>query len=192
MNAAEHIVDAYFRLVRGCFTLADKKVIKGNNRQLDILAYHLKLREAFHIEVGVTHQQNWCLSIEDLAPHFDKKFFGTSPERKGAVNGTTDFEKGKSYWKKITATYEDVGFRPEEVRRVWVAWIIKEVDGTVPINIDFHSKHLDQTFPIQILSLRDFVLPQLQNGIGTANYDDELLRVLGFVKQRELQSAVAA
>lgn len=191
MNAAEHIVDAYFRLVRGCFTLSDKKVIKGNNRQLDILAYHLKSREAFHIEVGVTHQQNWCLSIEDLAPQFDKKFFGTSPERKGAIKGTTDFEKGKSYWTKIIETYEDVGFNPKEVRRVWVAWIVKGGDGRTPINVDFYSRQLDRTFPIQILSLRDFVLPELQNKIGTANYDDELLRILGFVKQRELQSAVA-
>jgi hypothetical protein len=190
MNASEHIVDAYFRLVRGCFTLADKKVIKGNNRQLDVLAYHLKSREAFHIEVGVTHQQNWCLSIEELAPHFDKKFFGTSPERKGAVDGMTDFEKGKSYWSKITETYENVGFNPEEVIRVWVTWIVRGVDGRSPINVEFYSNHLNRTFPIQILSLRDYVLPQLQNEIGTANYDDELLRVLGFVKQRELQSAM--
>ncbi|MDQ2822274.1 MAG: hypothetical protein M3Y65_18135 [Pseudomonadota bacterium] len=120
MNAAEHIVDAYFRLVRGCFTLADKKVVKGNNRQLDILAYHLKSREAFHIEVGVTHQENWCLSAEDLGPHFDKKFFGAPPKLNGATNGTTDFEKGKSYWEKITATYEEVGFAPDEVKRIWV------------------------------------------------------------------------
>ena len=65
MNAAEHIVDAYFRLSRGCFTLADRKVTKGNNRQLDILAYHLKDQHEFHIEVGVTHQENWCPTLEE-------------------------------------------------------------------------------------------------------------------------------
>ncbi|MDP1539464.1 MAG: hypothetical protein U0998_10730 [Moraxellaceae bacterium] len=66
MNAAEHIVDAYFRLARGCFMLADKKVKKGNNRQLDILAYHLKDQLEFHIEVGVTHQENWRPTLEEL------------------------------------------------------------------------------------------------------------------------------
>lgn len=191
MNAAEHIVDAYFRLVRGCFTLADKKVIKGNNRQLDILAYHLRSRDAFHIEVGVTHQENWCLSVEELGPQFEKKFFGAPPERKGAEGGATDFEKGKSYWNQITATYEEVGFSSEEIKRVWVCWIVTGADGRAPIDVEFQSKHLNRSFPIQVLSLRDFVLPQLQDKIGTANYDDELLRVLGFVKQREIQSSVA-
>ncbi|MDQ2822275.1 MAG: hypothetical protein M3Y65_18140 [Pseudomonadota bacterium] len=65
------------------------------------------------------------------------------------------------------------------------------MNGTAPIEVEFYSKHLHRFFSIQILSLRDFVLPQLQNKIGTANYDDELLRVLGFVKQREMQSAAA-
>ncbi|QYG00150.1 hypothetical protein [Massilia sp. NP310] len=190
MNASEHIVDAYFRLVLGCFTLGDKKVVKGNNRQLDLLAYHLKTREAFHIEVAVTHQMNWCVRLEELGPHFDKKFFGLPDERKGAANGTTDFEKGKVYWEQINATYEDVGFEPDQVKRVWVCWIIKGADGAAPIETQFYSKHLNRTFPIQILSLRDFVLPRLQDKIGTANYDDELLRVLGFVKQRELQTAM--
>jgi len=191
VNAAEHIVDAYFRLVRGCFTLADKKVLSGNNRQLDILAHNLKTSEAFHIEVGVTHRENWCLPVEDLGPQFEKKFFGVSPERKGASNGKTDFEKNKSYWKRIEATYEDVGFDPAKVKRVWVCWIVTGADGREPIEVEFYSKHLGLTFPIQILSMRDLVLPKLQDQIGTANYDDELLRVLGFVKQREMQSLVA-
>jgi hypothetical protein len=38
MNAAEHIVDSHFRIVRDYFTLADQKVLHGNNRQLDLLA----------------------------------------------------------------------------------------------------------------------------------------------------------
>lgn len=130
------------------------------------------------------------MRLEELGPHFDKKFFGLPDGRKGAANGTTDFEKGKVYWEQINATYEDVGFEPDQVKRVWVCWIIKGADGAGPIETQFYSKHLNRTFPIQILSLRDFVLPRLQDKIGTANYDDELLRVLGFVKQRELQTAM--
>lgn len=190
MNSAEHIVDAYFRLARGCFTLADMKVKKGNNRQLDILAYHLKDKLEFHIEVGVTHQENWCPTLEELGPKFEKKFFGVSPERKGKNSGTTDFEKGKSYWPQIEATYSEVGFNPSAVRRVWVCWVVKGVNNSTPIKLNFKSEHLSRTFEIEIISLRDFILPKLQNVIGTANYDDEILRTLGFVKQRELQSAV--
>lgn len=191
MNAAEHIVDAYFRLVLGCFTLVDQKVLRGNNRQLDLLAYHLKLRFAFHIEVGVTHRQNWCPTLEELGPQFEKKFFGTSPERKGKSAGTTDFEKGKNYFTNIEETYREVGFEPAEVRRVWVCWIVKNHEDTKPIETEHHSERLSRSFKIAVLSLRDFVLPELANAIGTANYDDEILRTLGFVKQRELQSAVA-
>lgn len=191
MNAAEHIVDAYFRLVRGCFTLGDRKVTRGNNRQLDLLAYNLSEQIAFHIEVGVTHQENWCATLDELAPQFEKKFFGASPERKGKTAGTTDFEKGKSYWKQIGATYSEVGFNPSLVRRVWVCWVLKGQTCSSPIIHRFQSQHLGQTFEIEILGLRDYVLPALEVAIGTSNYDDEILRTLAFVKQRELQTAVA-
>jgi hypothetical protein len=191
MNAAEHIVDAYFRLRRDCFTFSDRKVTKGNNRQLDILAYHVKQKLQYHVEVGVTHQENWCPTLEELGPQFEKKFFGAPPERKGKTGGTTDFEKGKSYFSQIEETYTEVGFSPDHVKRVWVCWIVKGNESNKPLVVQFDSKHLNRKVEIEILSLRDFILPELANAIGTANYDDEILRVLGFVKQRELQTAVA-
>lgn len=191
MNAAEHIVDSYYRLVQGCFTLADRKVAKGNNRQLDILAYDIKQSTCYHIEVGVTHRKNWCPSPKELIPQFDKKFFGTVPERKGRSDGTTDFEKGKSYWKQIEDTYKAVGFDPRKVQRVWVCWILKHHDGTKPVLLKHKPKGQTLEYTVEVMSLRDFILPQLENAIGTSNYDDEILRTLGFVKQRELQSAVS-
>lgn len=191
MNVAEHIVDSYYRLVRGCFTIADRKVAKGNNRQLDILAYDIKQTICYHIEVGVTHRENWCPSPKELTHQFNKKFFGAVPERKGKSGGTTDFEKGKSYWKQIEDTYKDVGFDPKKVQRVWVCWILKNQDGTQPVLLKHTPKGQKQEYSVEVLSLRDFILPQLQNAIGTSNYDDEVLRTLGFVKQRELQSAVS-
>lgn len=191
MNAAEHIVDAYFRLCRGCFTLVDKKVSRGNNRQLDILAVHLIEGHQFHIEVGVTHRENWCPTIGELGLLFEKKFFGSPSERKDKNAGTTDFEKNKSYWPQIEATYKEVGFNPAEIQRVWVCWVVKGLKDSEPINLNFDSKHLSATFNIQVLSLRDFILPKLESAIGTSNYDDEILRTLGFIKQRELQSAIA-
>lgn len=57
--------------------------------------------------------------------------------------------------------------------------------------LSFHSKHLNCTFEVEVLGLRDFILPELADAIGTANYDDEILRTLGFVKQRELQTSVS-
>jgi hypothetical protein len=82
MNAAEHIVESYFRLCRGCFTLSDRKVKDGNNR---------------------------------------------------------------------------------------------------------HSKHLNRPFQIEVISLRDLVLPELEEKIETANYNDEILRTLTFIKRRDVQ-----
>jgi hypothetical protein len=187
MNAAEHIVESYFRFCRGCFTLSDRKVVRGNNRQLDILAYQVKEKLQFHIEVDVTHRPNWCPTREKLGPEFEKKFFGAPPERMGKTAGTTDFEKRKSYFPQIKKTYVAAGFSPAEVKRVWVCWIVKEEENTKPLVLPFHSKHLKRTFKIEVLSLRDFVLPELENAIGTANYDDEILRALGFIKQRESQ-----
>ena len=194
MNAAEQIVDAYFRLVRGCFTLADRKVEKGAGRQLDILAYNLRDMSSYHVEVGVTHQKNWCPTVASLKGDFEKKFFGVPPNR-NATDGRTDFEKKKSFWEAINQTYEEVGFETTKVRRVWVCWIIKDRADSSPYEYDFQSAHLesrgiDASFKIEVLSLRDYVIPRLQEKIGTANYDDVMLRTLGFMKQRELQSNV--
>jgi hypothetical protein len=191
MNTAEHIVESYFRLRRGCFTFSDRKVVKGNNRQLDILAYNLKEKLQFHIEVGVTHRLNWCPTRNDLELDFEKEFFGAPPKREGKGGGLSDYEKNKSYFSHIEETYVEAGFLPAEVRRVWVCWILsKEETNNKPLVIQFDSKHLNKTFEIEVLSLRDLILPELVDAIGTANYDDEILRVLGFVKQRQQQISV--
>jgi hypothetical protein len=192
MNAAEHIVESYFRLCRGCFTISDRKVTSGNNRQLDILAYDLKRKLQFHIEVSVTHRQNWCSTIEELRVEFERKFFGAPPKREGAVGGATDFEKGKSYFPKIEEAYVECGFSPACVKRVWVCWMVKAKDNSKPIVEQFRFDHPEGSFEIEILSLRDYVLPALEKAIGTANYDDEILRIIGFMKERESQVKAAS
>jgi hypothetical protein len=90
MNAAEHIVDAYFRLCRKCFTLSDLKVESGNNRLFDLLAHDLANGESFHIEVGGTHRPNWCPTITQLEERFEKKFFGAFPKRGDSSSKRTD------------------------------------------------------------------------------------------------------
>jgi hypothetical protein len=192
MNAAEHIVDAYFRLCRKCFTLSDLKVEQGNNRQFDLLAHDLIKGDSFHIEVGVTHRPNWCPNISDLETRFDKKFFGAAPAREGANAGRTDHEREKNYFKQIEATYRQVGIDPEKVKRVWVCWLVKGRDMSTPLPHKIRSKALNREFDVEILGLRDLVLPQLQTEIGTSNYEDEVLRTLGFLKQSNDQKAATA
>jgi hypothetical protein len=68
-----------------------------------------------------------------------------------------------------------------------VCWIVnKEAKNAKSFFMSF--SHLNRTYEIEVLSLRDCVLPELKDAIGTANYDDEILRTLGFMKQRELQT----
>jgi|GEM_PF-6134490 len=38
MNTTERIVESYFRICEGCLTTPDVKVVRGNNRQIDLLA----------------------------------------------------------------------------------------------------------------------------------------------------------
>ena len=186
MNTAEQIVDAYYRLCEDCFTISDRKVLGGNNRQIDILAYHLKDRRAYHVEVGVTHP-----AIKELGEKFDRKFFGKPGERDGS-SSNTDQAKGKNYFDKILQTYESVGLVPTEVNRVWVCWMVKGRKDPAPFTMTYAVPHLkNKKFDIQVLSMRDHVLNKLEEKIGTSNYDDVILRTLGFIKQRENQQAVA-
>ena len=191
MNATEHIIESYFRLCRGCFTISDRKVTGGNNRQLDILAYDLKKGLQFHIEVSVTHALTWSPTLEALHTDFEKKFFGAPPERHSSGGGATDYEKGKTYFSVIEEAYREVGFKPEDVERVWVCWIVNGKDNSEPIALQYFSGHLMKTFEIEVLSLRDLILPKLEERIGTAHYDDEILRTLSLLKQRQSQTVSA-
>jgi len=103
MNTTEKIVESYFRLCRKCFTIPDVKVIKGNNRQIDLLVFRVLTSEQFHVEVSVTHCRNWCPTAEELITEFDKKFFGVPP-RKNRSN--TDYARGVTYKENIYQTYK--------------------------------------------------------------------------------------
>lgn len=183
MNAAEHIVEAYFQIVKNCFTRVDVKVINGNNRQLDLLAINIKDNKQYHIEVGVTHRENWCSNVQELFGGFEKKFFGLPPMRQGK---NTDSSRGKSYFPQILDTYKEAGIDHDKIHRIWVCWIIKNPNQKEELLKTF-SDEKKIKIPIQILSLRDDVIPQLEDKIGTSNYDDEVLRTLSFLKQRNLQ-----
>ena len=182
MNAAEHIVDCYYRIVEQCFTMSDAKVIGGINRQLDILAANLTTGAQYHIESSVTHRTGSAPKAADLKRIFSKKFLGLPEKRSGKK---TDYALGKSYKKNIEETYKSYGLDPKKVNRVFVCWILHPKSDADKFLKEFESEH---KFKISVISFRDTILPKLREAVRTANYDDEILRTIGFIKEHDLQT----
>lgn len=63
MNTTEKIVESYFRLCQGYFTIANTKVINGNNRQIDLLAVNLKTNEQYQVEVSEKKTRGQPLTV---------------------------------------------------------------------------------------------------------------------------------
>ncbi|HNJ06109.1 MAG: hypothetical protein K1X78_16245 [Verrucomicrobiaceae bacterium] len=160
----------------------DAKVIGGINRQLDILAVNLKTGDQFHIESSVTHRLGWAPKPADLKAIFEKKFLGLPEKREGKK---TDHALGKQYQQNILDTYAGYGLDPKRIQRVFVCWVLHSKSTADELLQAFEDKH---KMPISILSFRDTILPELREEVGTANYDDEILRTIGFLKERDLQT----
>ena len=188
MNTVERVVEAYFRVCRGCFTMADVKVAGGNNRQLDLLALNPLTRDQYHIETSVTHQENWCPSSEKLLCAFERKFFGVPKEKSTGKPQNTDFGKGKTYRQQIFDTYKAVGLDPETIRRVWVCWIVTDSKNIESSISDYCKRRELPERAIEVISFRDLLLPELLANVQTSNYDDDILRLLSLIRQSEKQS----
>ncbi len=182
MNTVEHIVDCYFRICRKCFTMNDVKVDGGNNRQFDLLAVSLLTCEQFHVESSVSHSWDLCPDADTLLQEFDRKFFGVPPKRDGK---NTDFTKGKNYRDQINAMYCTLGLNADKINRVYCTWIRPTGDGLNERIIEYSQ--LKKVRPIEVISFRDEILPRLQESVATANYEDEALRTLSLLRQREIQ-----
>lgn len=182
MNAVEHIVEAYYRICRKCFTMHDVKIPGGNNRQFDLLAINLSDGSQYHVECSVTHVPRWCPDTAELKEDFDQKFLGIPTKREGP---NSDFTRGKTYKKQIFDAYRLFGLSPEKLQRVWVFWTSKD-----PENLDSFCNAYKEENGIRVyaLSLRDEIIPDLQKAVETANYDDEVLRTLSLLKQKENQT----
>ena len=180
MNTNEKIVESYFRLCLGCFTMADIKVINGNNRQIDLLAINLNTSEQYHVEVSVTHQENWCPTPESLFAEFERKYFGVPTKREGE---NTDYALGKTYEKQIYKTYETVGLNPSSIKRVWVCWTVKDA-GNIDHQLEHYCKKRGlERGAIEILSFRDAIIPSLIKKVATSNYEDDVLRTFSLLQQ---------
>jgi hypothetical protein len=183
MNTTEHIVESYYRLVKKCFTVSDIKVIRGNNRQFDLLAFHRPTESISHIEVSVTHQLNWTATLEKLEPFVAYKFFGAARDNSNRSENT-DAARGKNYYQEICNTYQAYWIRPADVNRVICVWALPETDEQKNEWLIRQSRiHHIRPGRISFLFFRDKVIPELLESIGRSNYDDEILRTLSFLKQ---------
>lgn len=164
--------------------MADIKVINGNNRQIDLLAVNLNTSEQYHVEVSVTHQENWCPTPDDLFPEFEKKYFGVPPKREGKK---TDYATGKTYENQIYKTYEAVGLNSRSIKRVWVCWTVLGTDSIDSQMKQYCKKRGLKIDSIEILSFRDVIIPSLMSKVATSNYEDDVLRTLSLLQQFEKQ-----
>jgi len=187
MNTVEHIVDCYFRMCRHCFTTNDVKVIGGNNRQLDLLAVNLTDGNQYHVESSVTHSWEWFSGATDLCAELDRKFFGIPLPNAGE---NSDFSKGKTYQAQIENTYKIFGLNPVDLKRVYCLWFTPVFAGLNGQLEEYSNKRGVRA--IEILSFRDTVFPYLESAVGTANYEDEVLRTLSLQLQRRQQLAKLA
>lgn len=182
MNAAEHIVECYFRLVRKCFTITDAKVIGGVNRQCDLLAANLSDGNFYHVESSVTHRLMWAPGAEDLRKVFDKKFRGV-PKKSDRPN--SEWMRGINYLQNIQATYRSYGIDPRRIKRVFVCWIVK---GQPAVNEMLQQYRDVHGLRVEVLSFKHVILPELDQAVGTSNYGDEILRTISLFKQQKSQS----
>jgi hypothetical protein len=187
MNATEHIVESYFSLCENCFTNVDKKVIGGVNRQFDLLAYNPKSKKQYHVETSITHSKSFCVGLDELQPTFAYKFFGIQSQRVKSNQMVRGQSLDKNLFQQILDTYTDVGFEVENINRVYVKWMFKEHSAREQVSYEMKNPIDNKPYIITVMSMRDYIIPKLSDMISTANYDDEIFRVLSLLKEREKQ-----
>lgn len=189
MTTTEHIVDVYFKEIKNCFTISDVKVEKGNNRQFDLLAYDIKSKKQYHVEISVTHNQHWTKNLTELNSDIEAKFFGY-PQNNRPGNQNTDFAKRKTYLDSIKNTYEKYGFDYEKVIRVWVQWYFKET----PEEKETWKSNLASSFQLEKKNFELYsfgeILKSLCKEIGTSNYSDDVMRTLSLMKEYKKQGDI--
>lgn len=182
MNAAEHIVELYYRHCLRCFTMADVKVIGGNNRQIDLLAYDLVNRVTYHVETSVFADLVWKLAPDEIAATLDHKFFGApNPDDGGKSDPTTS----TAFVGAFKRTYEKYGVNWDEIERVYCYWTVP-LSPSVDQILDEYGKERGIRKPI-LLSFRNEVLHRLWTEVGAANYSDEVLRTISLLQTRQEQ-----
>jgi len=168
--------------------MADVKVIGGNNRQMDFLAFNPKTSEQYHVEVSVAASETWSpKQTSDLFPEFDKKYCGAPANRAGL---RTDSGRGKNYREAINRTYEAKGLDPSKIERVWVCWTVVYPESMQRQLGDYCERHGLRSDGLKILRFRDDVIPALKDAVGTAFYEDDALRTFSLIRQTQVESTL--
>jgi hypothetical protein len=187
MNTAEKIVEAYFRHVKGCLTAGDIKIPKGNNRQIDLLAWHNKDKVAYHVETSVAASGryfNKSRSWKKLIPIFQNKFFALPKESHHEDYCATESDPDFS---KLIEAYAKFGFAHRKVNRVFVCWAIEDYDMTEAEIVDFFGRRNVPRDKIQVIGFRDVILPALMKEVGSSNFEDDVLRTFSLLNERKGQ-----
>lgn len=91
---------------------------------------------------------------------------GRSPAKHEGPN--CDLAKGKTYKQAIFDAYKLFGLNPVKLQRIWVLWMIKDPDNLPRFLKEYEEEN---EIKIQVKSLRDEIIPQLQKAVETSNYD---------------------
>ncbi len=183
MNTTENIVETYYRVCRKCFTMQDIKVLGGNNRQFDLLAFSVIDQTAFHVESSISITDARPLRMKDelgVIESLKKKFFGDPPIRQGA---RTDHARGINYGDKIDYMYKSLGLNPQKIERVCCRWAFYDENEKL--------KSFLNTNKIIQLSFRDTVLPELEQTLTTAHYENDGMRTISLIREYRRQTTTA-
>jgi len=185
MNTTEQIVESYFRICKECFTVPDVKVPEGNGRQLDLLAYSLRERLQYHIEVQVSHARHFAPPLSKIFAKLDAKFLGKPNERERKKQ-----RRKKWYIREIQYAYTFFGFDPFRVKRVWVCWEVPKVERFSEELAKYNAEREQEDNPISVLSFKEGIIPELKKRIKTAHYDDVSLRTISLFNQGKRQDRI--
>jgi len=187
MNTGERIVESYFRYNRDCLTIPDIKIDGGNNRQIDLLAWNPKTFTAYHVESTIAPSGRYfkrTRSWENAYAIFQNKFFAQNKPQQTRNNIPPEDDAEYLKIKKVDQKY---GFDPSTIHRIWVCWSLEDYDITKAGVDDYFEKRHISAERVEVIEFRDTIIPELQRKIGSANYEDDVLRTFSFFAEREEQ-----
>lgn len=167
MNAAERIVEAYFRFVRDIFT---RTSVKGIGQvELDIVGVDPSKKPPvfFHIESSVSISSGYSkITNKQFSPSEVKL------RQKAAGQRTTAgfFIEKKFFSQDVLETLKQVGCNTRNLKRVLVSW-----------EFDEEAKKVLQGKDIECLTMKE-ILQELADYLAqeTCDMDSEILRTIQF------------
>jgi hypothetical protein len=156
------------------------KILAGNNRQFDLIAFSVIEGKAFHVESSISITDSRALRPKDeqgVIETLKKKFYGDVPVREGK---RTDYARGISYADKINEMYRTFGLDPKNIQRVACRWAFYSDNKSLDMFLNEQG--------ILKLSFRDTILPELEQNLTTAHYEDDGMRTITLIREYRNQT----